>query len=154
MPELKSLARDRGLRNYSRMRKAELVALLQNNPPPGQSRASAAPIPHTRPPPSPPSAQTWEPIDDRKSWKPSSQEMDIFEQQEMSKSRPQVKTKLNKWYNWLINHVPKPIKDGASKAFKTFKDKVMGLSNRVTGSTDNETRIKEPKPFKPIELEQ
>ena len=31
MPELKSLARDRGLRNYSRMRKAELVALLQNS---------------------------------------------------------------------------------------------------------------------------
>ena len=86
--------------------------------------------------------------------KPSPQEMDIFEQQEMSKSRPQVKGKLNKWYNWLINHVPKPIKDGASKAFKTFKDKVMGLYNRVTGSTGNETRIKEPKPFKPIELEQ
>ena len=31
--ELKVLARDHGLRNYSRMRKAELVALLQNNPP-------------------------------------------------------------------------------------------------------------------------
>ena len=30
MPELKSLAsRDRGLRNYSQMRKVELVALLQ-----------------------------------------------------------------------------------------------------------------------------
>ena len=28
MPELKSLARDRGLRNYSWMRKAELVAFL------------------------------------------------------------------------------------------------------------------------------
>ena len=56
--------------------------------------------------------------------------------------------------NWLINHVPKPIKDGASKAFKTFKDKVMGLYNRVTGSAGNGTRIKEPKPFKPIELEQ
>ena len=28
MPELKSLARDRGLRNYSRMSKAELVAFL------------------------------------------------------------------------------------------------------------------------------
>ena len=26
MPELKSLARDRGLRNYSQMRKAELAA--------------------------------------------------------------------------------------------------------------------------------
>ena len=32
--ELKALARDRGLRNHSWMRKAELVALLQNNPPP------------------------------------------------------------------------------------------------------------------------
>ena len=72
----------------------------------------------------------------------------------MSKSRPQVKGKLNKWYDWLINHVPKPIKDGASKAFKTFKDKVTGLYNRVTGSAGNGTRIKEPKPFKPIELEQ
>ena len=27
-PELKSLSRDRGLRNYSRLRKAELVAFL------------------------------------------------------------------------------------------------------------------------------
>ena len=154
MPELKSLTRDQGLRNYSRMRKAELVALLQNNPPPGQSRASAAPTPHTRPSPPPPPTQTWEPIDDRRPRKPSPQEMDIFEQQEISKSRPQVKTKLNKWYDWLINHVHKPIKDDASKAFKTFKDKGMGLYNRVTGSTGNETRIKEPKPFKPIELEQ
>ena len=142
MPELKSLARERRLRGYSRMRKAELVALLPNSSPPGQSRASTAPT------------QTWEPIDDRRPRKPSPQEMDIFEQQEMSKSRPKVKTKLNKWYNWLINHVPKPIKDGASKAFKTLKDKVMGLYNRVTGSTGNETRIKEPKPVKPIELEQ
>ena len=145
MPELKSLARDRGLRNYSRMRKTELVALLQNNPPPGQSRASASPTPPT---------QTWEPIDNRRPRAHTQQEMDMFEQQEMCKSRPQVKSKLNKWYIWLINHVPKPIKDGASKAFKTFKDKIMGMYNRITGSAGNETRIKEPEPFKPIELEQ
>ena len=154
MLELKYLARERRLRNYSRMRKAELVALLQNNPPTGQSRASTAPTPQTRPSPPPPPTQTWEPIDDRRPTKPNPQEMDIFEQQEMSKSRPQVKGKLNKWYDWLMNHVPKPIKDEASKAFKTFKDKGMGLYNRVTGSTGNETRIKEPKPLKPIELEQ
>ena len=145
MPELKSLARDRGLRNYSRMRKTELVPLLQNSPPPGQSRSSTSPTPPI---------QTWEPIYDRRPRKPSPQEMDIFEQKEMSKSQPQVKGKLNKWYDWLLNHVPKPIKDGASKAFKTFKVKVMGLYNRVTGSTGNETRIKEPKSFEPIELEQ
>ena len=64
---------------------------------------------------------------DRRPRKPTQQEMDIFEQQDMSKGRPQVKSKLNKWYYWLINHVPKPIKDGVSKAFKTFKDKIMGL---------------------------
>ena len=144
MPELKSLARELRLRNYSRMRKAELVALLQNSPPPAPRTRPPRP---TRPPPPTPPTQTWEPIDDRKPRKPSPQEMDIFEQQEMSKSRPQVKGKLNKWYDWLINHVSKPIKDGASKAFKTFKDKVMGLYNRVTGSTGNETRNKEPKPF-------
>ena len=81
----------------------------------------------------------------------------------MSKSRPQVKGKLNKWYDWLINHVPKPIKDGASRLFKTFKDKVMGLYDRVAGSTQQSagpstaergTASAEPKPFKPIELEQ
>ena len=151
IPELKSLARERRLINYSRMRKAELVALLQNNPPPAPRTRPPRP---TRPSSPPPPTQTWELIDDRRPRKPSSQEMDIFEQQEMNKSRPQVKGKLNKWYDWLINHVPKPIKDGESKAFKTFKDKVMGLYNRVTGSTGNETRIKELKPFKPIELEQ
>ena len=31
--DLKVLARERGLRGYSRLRKAELIALLQNNPP-------------------------------------------------------------------------------------------------------------------------
>ena len=41
----------------------------------------------------------------------------------------------NDWYDWLVNHVPKTIKDGSSRAFKTFKDKIMGLYNRVTGST-------------------
>ena len=142
------------------MKKAELVALLQNNGTPEGPRASA---PSTRPPTTPlrmsssgalPRGATWEPIDDKRPRKPSPQVMDIFERQEMSKSRAQVKTKLNKWYDWLINHVPKPIKDGAIKAFKIFKDKVMGLYNRVTGSTGNETRIKEPKPFKEIELEQ
>ena len=31
MPELKALARERELRGYSRLRKAELIAFLQNN---------------------------------------------------------------------------------------------------------------------------
>ena len=148
--ELRALARDRGLRNYSRMRKAELVSLLQNNPPP----APRTPVPRRSP-----QMSTWEPIDDRRPRKPSPQEVDIFEQQEMSKSRPQVTSKLIDWYDWLVNHVPSTIKDGASRSFKTFKDKIMGLYNRVTGSTTNQTQLggsqsAEPEPFKPIELEQ
>ena len=102
---------------------------------------------------------------------PSLQEMDIFEQQEMSKSRPQVKSKLNDWYDWLVNHVPKTIGDGASRAFKTFKGKIMWLYNRVTSnqtqlkgsqrSSDpageaplGGTRSRETELFNPIELEQ
>ena len=41
---LKALAREHGLRGYSRLRKAELIALLQNNPPP-----PPPPAPCTRP---------------------------------------------------------------------------------------------------------
>ena len=40
------------------------------------------------------------------------------------------------------------------KRLKLLRIRLWGLYNRVTGSTGNETRIKEPKPFKPIELEQ
>ena len=48
MPELKALARERGLRNYSRLRKAQLIELLTRPHP-------------NRPPPPPPPTQTWEP---------------------------------------------------------------------------------------------
>ena len=57
---------------------------------------------------------------------PTKQEMDIFEQQEMSKSRPQVKNKLNDWYNWLINHVPKPIKMVQVKHLKLLRIRLWG----------------------------
>ena len=100
IPELKSLAREHRLRGYSRMRKAELVALLQNSPPPGQSHASTSLTPHTRPPPSL-QMSTWKPIDVRRPSKPSPQEIGMFEQQKMSKSRPRVKTKLNKWVGFV-----------------------------------------------------
>ena len=56
--------------------------------------------------------------------------------------------------------VPKTIGDGASRVFKTFKDKIMGLYNWVTGSTtpgtSNQTQLKgsQSHETKPIELEQ
>ena len=70
--------------------------------------------------------------------------MDIFKQQEMRKNRPQVTSELNNWRDWLVNHVPKTIKDKTRRAFKTFKDKVMVLYNRVKGeNTGNELNERE-----------
>ena len=75
MPELKALARERRLRNYSRLRKAELIELIRNdqrntNPPlqswePSMPQMALNRPRHPNRPPPPPPTQTWEPIDDR-----------------------------------------------------------------------------------------
>ena len=127
--ELKALMREHRLQGYSQLRKAELIALLH---PAGK----APPGGMWRPPPSPPQVIATQVQSVRQ---PSPQEMNIYEQQEMSESWPQVTSKINDWYDWLVNHIPKTIKDGASRAFKTFKDRIMGLYNRVTG---NQTQLK------------
>ena len=59
--ELKAIARERGLRVYSRLRKAELIAFLQNNPPPQTAPRTRPPRP-TRPPPTPPSGTQPPPV--------------------------------------------------------------------------------------------
>ena len=56
---------------------------------------------------------------------PSPQEMDEFEKGEMKKSRPV--SKLNKWYDWLVNYVAKPIKNATGKAFLRAKNSIRGL---------------------------
>ena len=66
---------------------------------------------------------------------PTLQEMDVFERQEMAKNRKVVTSKINKFYNWLINFVPEPIKDKASKTYKLMKSKILGLYKSV-GHTD------------------
>ena len=59
MPELKALARERRLRGYSRLRKAELIAFLQDNTPqePQAPRQQRPPRPSRPPPPPPPTAR-------------------------------------------------------------------------------------------------
>ena len=182
--ELKALAREHGLRGYSWLRNAEIIERIRNGPGSAQrtynqqglaSWASHIPLrnrttplggvqaPRPLRPTQPNQTQSVRFRPDRPR-QPSLQEMDIFEQQEMSKSRPQVKSKLNDWYDWLVNHVPSTIKDGTSRAFKTFKNKIMGLYNRVTGSTANLTQLKGSRRLlgptsrsaesEPIELEQ
>ena len=95
--ELRSIAKDTGLRGYYKLKKADLVALLL--------KQSAEEMPT-----SPPGARGKE----RRSVLPakiipSPEGMDKYEK-EMKKSRLVVKNKLNEGYDWLIDYVPKPIK--------------------------------------------
>ena len=57
----------------------------------------------------------------------SPEEMDEFEKEEMKKSRLVVKSRLNEWYDWLVDCVPKPIKNAISKAFSRVKNSILGL---------------------------
>ena len=45
----------------------------------------------------------------------------------MKKSRLVVKNKLNEWYDWLVDHVPKPIKNVTVKAFVRAKSIILEL---------------------------
>ena len=38
-----------------------------------------------------------------------------------------VKCSLNEWYDWLVDYVPKSIKNAASKAFSGAKNSILGL---------------------------
>ena len=53
--------------------------------------------------------------------------MDEFEKEEIKKSRPVVKNKLNEWYDWLVDYVSKPIKNAVSKAFSRAKNSILRL---------------------------
>ena len=62
MPELKALAREHRLRGYSRLRKAELIAFLQDNEPQTPRQQRPPPPPPQSGPPlgGPPQMSTWE----------------------------------------------------------------------------------------------
>ena len=113
--ELRSIAKDKGLPGYYKLKKDDLFGLLLEQ--------SAEEMLTT-----PPRARGSE----RRPVLPvkiisSPQEMDEFEKEEMKKSRPVVKNRLNEWYDWLIDYVPKPIKNAVSKAFSRAKNSILGL---------------------------
>ena len=95
--KLRTIAKGKGLRRYYKLKKANLVALLLEQSaeemPTSLQRASgkekrcALPIKIISSP----------------------QEMDEFEKEEMRKTQPVVKNRLNEWYDWLVDYVPKPI---------------------------------------------
>ena len=115
--ELRTLAKERGLKGYSQLRKADLVHLSE------ESQAPVAPL----------SKEGKRRTVLKVSIILHPQDMDIFERQEMEKQRPLVKNKLNEWYEWLVHHVPKTVKGKVSDVFKVFKERIVGLLRKVRG---------------------
>ena len=136
--ELRSIAKDKGLCGYYKLKKADLVALL--------SEQSAEEMPK-----SPPTA--------RRKIIPSTKEMDEFEKEEMKKGKPVVKNKLNEWYDWLVDYVPKPIKSAVSIAFLRAKNSILGLYDgakktlkcNVQGEVEKENQEEQDVDFTPHE---
>ena len=95
--ELRSIAKDEGLRGYYKLKKADLVALLLEQ--------SAEEMPTSRPRASEKERRRANPV--KIISRP--QEIDEFEKEEMKNNRLVVKNKLNEWYDWLNDHIPKPI---------------------------------------------
>ena len=111
--ELRAIAKERGLRGYYKLRKAELVSLL------GTSMGSPQ-----RPGPK-------KSLSSKVALLPKPEDMDVFEQQEMTKTRPGVKSKLNEWYDWLVDYVPESIKKPVSSVFSRAKNHIMKLYGDV-----------------------
>ena len=126
MSELKALARERGLRGYSRLRKAELIELLTRPhpnrplplPPPGQSRASPT--------------QTWEPQTPGRGESPGETPLRGARQPELEeapltkrqlKHRRNKDSKLNKKFKNLGKEI-----DNLKSQIDSLKDKITKAS--------------------------
>ena len=113
--ELRTIAKDKDLRGFYKLKKADLLALLLEQ--------SSEEMP--TPPPRASGKEERHPLPVKIISSP--QEMDEFEKEEMKKSRPMVKSKLSKLHKWLDDHVPKPIKNAVDKAFLRLKNSILRL---------------------------
>ena len=93
--ELKSIAMDKGLHGYYKLKKTDLLASLL------EQLSEEMPSPPQRS-----KGKERKPVLLLKTI-PSSQEIDEVEKEEMTKSRPMVETRLSKLHKWLDNYVPK-----------------------------------------------
>ena len=106
--ELRSIDKDKDLHGYYRLKKADLVALLEQS-----SEETPTPPPRNK-------SKEGRPAFPVKII-PSPQEMDEFEKEEMKKSRPVEESGLSRLHKWLDDYVPKPIKKAVDKFFSRAK---------------------------------
>ena len=113
--ELRTIAKDKDLRGFYKLKKADLLALLLEQP--SEEMPTAAPRSKRK---------ERRPVLPVKII-PSPQEINEFEKEEMKKSRPVLKGRLSKLHKWLDDHVPKPIKNAVDKAFLRLKNTILRL---------------------------
>ena len=126
MPELKALAREHRLRNYFRLRKAELIELIQNDQwntnPPLQSWEPSMPQRALNRPPRPPPTQTWEPQREPQT-KVRQPELEAPLTKRQLKLRRNKDSKLTKKFKNLEKGI-----DNLKSQMDALKDKIMRAS--------------------------
>ena len=115
--QLKSIAKERGLKRYSRLRKFELVNML--NDAPGVSMSIKKDLIDFNTP-----AAKWKilPIKRRKKM-----EFDDSRLQKPITPSNKINSKINRMWNKFIDLVPEPIKNKATEVFTSFKNKINDL---------------------------
>ena len=135
IPELKTLARECRLRSYSRLRKAELIAFLQDNehqaqrPPPSPPQRHAAPTPQmsTWEPNRPPQMSTWEP--EREQEQPEGPLVPRSAELEASLMKRQLKHRQNKDFKLVKKFVSLNAEISNLKCqIRTLEDKITKAS--------------------------
>ena len=81
----------------------------------------------------------------------------------MAKSRPVVKSKINEWYDWLVDHVPKSMKEPVSSAYFGMKNRILslygdvkerlGLKDQVEEQAEKEHGDEDQQSAEPVEHE-
>ena len=116
MPELKDLTRERRLRGYSQLRKAELIAFLQNN----EQRRQRLPSP-------PPQMSTWEPNrpPQMSAWDPEQPELEVPLTKRQLKCRRNKDSKLAKKFKNL------------EKENNNLKSQMEALEDKITKASES-----------------